>query len=378
MKKSTKKFTIEQVKEKFNTTHGDKYDYSLFVDYNNTRQYIDIRCKKHTIFNQQIAMHLVGQGCPECKKEKLSEIYKFKLDDIISKFKAVHGDKYDYSEIKEYNGCDEYVNIICKKHGGFKQNARNHYNGQGCQCCYNDVRHLNNCSNLEEFTMKSKIVHGEKYDYSKCKYINSKTPIEIVCPIHGSFFKKPNNHLNGKEGCPMCFSSNGEKKIFSILVGNNIQFERQKMFNDCKYIKSLRFDFYIPEYNMCIEYNGQQHYIEVKSWGGEENYLLNVKKDKIKNDYCIDNNINLIIVSYTDDIYAKLNNFFENLEDFDDIYNNYLTLEEARLAIKKLNIKNQIDYHKKYKMNGLLPSHPESVYKNCGWIGWSYFFDNKK
>lgn len=214
MLKGKKKYSLEQIKEIFIKIHGDKYDYSLFTEYQNTKKYIDIICKKHKkIFHQQIAMHMIGQGCPECKKETLSKLHKPDLCEILLKFKNTHGDLYDYTNITEYNGCDEIVKIKCKKHGIFYQSSKNHIKGQGCPYCYNEIRHIYQCSNLNDFSNKAKMLYGDLYDYSKGVYYNSKTEIEIICPIHGSFFKKPGNHLSG-EGCPFCFSSKGEKKYF--------------------------------------------------------------------------------------------------------------------------------------------------------------------
>jgi very-short-patch-repair endonuclease len=374
MLKNTKKYTIVEIKTKFYNIHQNKYDYSLFTEYKNTKKKISIICKEHGVFCQQIAMHLIGQGCPECKKTKLSNLNKFKLSDILLKFKNTHGDKYDYSKIIEYLGYDEKIQIDCPIHGSFFQICRNHIAGGGCPKCYNDKRYAYKSSNKLEFEEKCRLVYGDKYDYSLVQYKNSKTPVEIICPIHGSFFKNPNNHLNG-EGCPLCFSSKGERKIFSILKGNGILFERQKTYNDCKYINKLRFDFYLPEYNMCIEYNGEQHYKDIQYWNNS--HLLNIKRDNIKKTYCENNNIELLIISYLDDIYITLKNRIDNIVDFNDLYSEYLTYNEAKIAIKKLNIHSQLEYNKKYKLDNSLPSHPASIYKLTGWINWSSFLDKK-
>ena len=62
----------------------------------------------------------------------------------------------------------------------------------------------------EEFIAKAKLIHGDKYDYSKSIYINSNTPLTVICPEHGEFYPTPNNHISNKSGCPMC---NGGVKI---------------------------------------------------------------------------------------------------------------------------------------------------------------------
>jgi hypothetical protein len=149
-------------------------------------------------------------------------------------------------------------------------------------------------------------VHENKYNYNSCNYINSKTKIIITCPKHGEFIQTPSSHLSGK-GCPFCKESKGEKKIRLFLKKYKIKFTSQKTFKNCKNIRMLPFDFYIPQYNMCIEFNGEQHYRPVKYFGGEENYEKTKNNDKIKNKYCIDNNIILIIINNINEIDIKLN-----------------------------------------------------------------------
>ncbi len=127
---------------------------------------------------------------------------KLTKEEFIAKAKAVHGDKYDYSHVK-YNGCRQKVVIICPKHGTFWQLPNCHANGQGCPKCFNEIRSAIRRLTLDEFTQKTNIVHNCKYDYSKVQYINSQSPIKIICPTHGLFMQRPASHLHG-QGCPKC------------------------------------------------------------------------------------------------------------------------------------------------------------------------------
>jgi len=370
MKKSNLNDTIN----KFNIIHNNKYNYSLFTKYINIRQRIEIICPKHGIFSQKIGMHKIGQGCPDCKAEKIGNLTRFTIDEILMKFKKTHQDKYDYSLFTEYFNVDQHANIICKKHGLFKQTVRNHYNGQGCMKCYNEIRHTYLCDTKDNFIKKANIVHNNIYAYPFETYKNSKTKIEIECSIHGIFMKNPNSHLNG-EGCPHCFSSNGEKKIYFILKGNKIRFITQKIFKDCKYINGLRFDFYLLEYNLCIEFNGQQHYEIVKHWGNESDLLKTIEKDKIKNDYCEMKGIKLLKIPYSefDNIYEILKkNLNEKIKDFEIEGDVNLTYIESKKIVKELNIKTQTEYNKRYKEYLGLPSSPNGLYKK-DWIGWREF-----
>lgn len=93
--------------------------------------------------------------------------------------------------------------------------------------------------------------------------------------------------------------STGESIITRFLIDNDIDFVKQKKFSDCKRIYNLSFDFYLPDYNTCIEYNGEQHYKSVKIFGGDSKLKYQKENDKIKKKYCDDNNMKLIIIPYT-------------------------------------------------------------------------------
>ena len=97
-----------------------------------------------------------------------------------------------------------------------------------------------------------------------------------------------------------CLVSYGEEKIQKILEKLDIKYEKQKKFQDCKYKYVLRFDFYLPESNICIEYDGVQHFYPIPTMGGEEKFLEAKKRDLIKDNYCKDNHIPLIRIPYTD------------------------------------------------------------------------------
>lgn len=97
-----------------------------------------------------------------------------------------------------------------------------------------------------------------------------------------------------------CVKSKGETKIISILQDLNIQFITQYAPSDCKNINQLKFDFYLPDNNIIIEYNGPQHYKAIDFLGGEERFITQQKTDNIKKEWCQNNNITLIEIPYTD------------------------------------------------------------------------------
>jgi len=123
--------------------------------------------------------------------------------EFISKAKKVHGDKYDYSSVQYVNNKSKIL-ITCKIHGDFEQRPDNHIGlGQGCMRCKADHLALKSTKNQFNFLEKAKIIHKNKYDYSKTKYTKSIEKINIICPEHGSFLQEANSHLKG-HGCPKC------------------------------------------------------------------------------------------------------------------------------------------------------------------------------
>ncbi len=128
---------------------------------------------------------------------------------------------------------------------------------------------------------------------------NNRTKVKIICITHGTFEQIPNAHLNN-QGCPKCNSSKGELKTEQYLKENNIQFENQKTFPNCKNKLPLPFDFYLPKHNICIEYDGEQHFIPKSCFGGNKQFQRTKQNDLIKNQFCKNNNIKLIRIPYNE------------------------------------------------------------------------------
>lgn len=124
------------------------------------------------------------------------------------------------------------------------------------------------------------------------------------CPLCGSVFQAlPANVKSGRIiSCGCAISSKRELFIQDILEKNFIKYQTQYSFDDCKYKNKLRFDFAIfnddNSLNCLIEYDGEQHYIPIDWFGGEEALRENQKRDEIKDDYCVRNNIHLYRLKY--------------------------------------------------------------------------------
>ena len=121
---------------------------------------------------------------------------------IITRFKNIHNDKYDYSLVN-YTRAKDKVNIICREHGLFKQTPDKHYQGKGCRDCQYVSMSKKFSKNLSQFILESNIIHDNYYDYSLVNYINTMTKIKIICKYHGEFEQTPNKHLSG-QGCSYC------------------------------------------------------------------------------------------------------------------------------------------------------------------------------
>lgn len=279
-------YFIEKATEK----HHNKYDYSK-VDYINYNTKICVICPIHGEFWQKPSNHLSGQGCPKCIGLNKTN------DEIISEFKKIHGEKYDYSKIN-YVTSKQKVKIICPEHGEFWQ-APNAHLVSGCLKCGRNSSAQKNSKSMDDFLIEAKRVHGDKYDYSKTVYIDSSIKINIICKEHGKFQQNPNNHLRG-QGCPICSESKGEKIVKNILLNKKISFTQNYKFDDCRDKRKLPFDFYLPNHNICIEYDGIQHFNPIERFGGVKELESIQKRDQIKTDYCAKNNIKLIRIPYTE------------------------------------------------------------------------------
>ena len=197
------------------------------------------------------------------------------LQDVIDKANKIHNNFYDYSLIDSHKNMHDYVDIICPKHGKFSMTLHSHtHKKRGCKKCAIDRV----TDTKEKFIDKANKTHDYKYNYDKVNYITSRTKVIITCPDHGDFQMIPNSHLYRKQGCPICSESKGERSIRIILKNLNIKFESEKKFCDLRHKYCLFFDFYLPDYNACIEFDGEQHFAHL-IYLEEINLLLKYKKE---------------------------------------------------------------------------------------------------
>lgn len=310
------RITQEEFMQKVLNSHRDtNYDYSLTV-YKRAHDKVKIICPKHGEFYLYAYELMNGKKCQKCVKEEVKEI-KYRgvtTEDFIIRAKEKHGDKYDYSKV-EYKNNGTKVCIICPKHGEFWQKPIKHLCGQGCPSCGLKRGAEKQKKTTEKFICQLKEVFGDRYDYSCVEYIKAKVPVRIICPKHGSFMARPDHLLDG-HGCPGCKGSLLENTMEQSLRKLGVCYISQ--YRDKTIFKRQSLDFYLPDYNIAIECQGEQHFnksfYKTKNCTEEEcnNFLKYIQNlDKKKKKICKENNIILI--------YFLDKRFVKNLEP-DDCY----------------------------------------------------------
>ena len=314
----------EEFKEKASKKHNGFYDYSN-VEYIDNTTLISITCPIHGAFEQMPANHLYGYGCEPCGINTRADKKRKKLKDFISEAKVIHGQKYDYSEFV-YKTTHTQGIIICSnpKHKKTPITPAHHLSGQGCSECGEEARDRYRRSsghNTESWIAKAKELHGDRYDYSKADYKGYDCAITIICEEHGPFKLEPAyQHIETerRRGCGEC-SSKESKHSVAIqmwLIKNNFDFIKEWSHPTCKDIKVLRFDYYLPKYNACIEYDGEQHF-QLGPWGHNDedkknNFIQGRRRDAIKSLWCIENRMRLIRITSKTKL-KKINKHLEKL-----------------------------------------------------------------
>lgn len=256
---------------------------------------IEARCTLcgHRWFARAVDI-LRGHGCPECSYRAKAKTQK----QYISELAMVNP---DILVVGEYINSYTKIKHLCLKCGHeWLAEPNSLLCGNHCPQC--STRRKSHEQYVSELAIKNPNIEAIE------KYINANTKIKHRCLVCGyEWMVKPNHVLHGL-GCPTCRETSGEQMVRQWLLDNNIQYEYQKRFVDCKNERMLPFDFYLPNYNCCIEYDGAQHFKEVDLWGGQEYLLQRQYNDQIKNDYCKKNNIYLIRIRYDEDVCKVLNN----------------------------------------------------------------------
>lgn len=311
-----KKLTTEQFIERARAVHGDKYDYSK-VNYVNNSTKVTIICPKHGEFEQIPNSHLLGKGCRECGYEQIS------YGTVVKKIHEIYGYKYDLSLFTEYTNSKKPITIICPKHGPFKTTVNRFVSGKhGCKKCATEIDNERKKLGKDEILKRFKKIHHDKYVYdTDFEYQNVEDKIKIYCPKHGYFYQSIHCHLKGR-GCPSCNQSHLENNIEQFLTEKGINFTKRAHF---PWLGGQHLDFYLTDYNVGIECQGEQHFVPVEFFGGEEGLKSTMERDERKSKLCNDKGVELLYFTY-----------YEGIKEEGNIYKNKDKLLEKIMSTKCL------------------------------------------
>lgn len=315
-----KPYTQEEVVGHLRELYGDNYEYTQ-VDYKNNRTPIVLHCKKHDVFFSRTFPNLSkGWGCPACNKEQgrtwadvVAKNYapahraeRWTTERFIAESKAFHGEGFfDYS-LCHYVNNDTPVTLIRIADGAVVEVLP-----------YEHLRHDADYGILHQYyqgTTDEEKIHfivrklEENVDspifVPMQKIKDTQKRFKCICPLHGEFYASLPKIRSGR-CCPECDSrgeSVGERNVRRYLQSRNIRFIQEYRIEDKKYFDThVRVDFFLPDLNVIIEFQGEQHYgIENKAiTHGSRKWQSQKKRDNHLRRYAADHNIRLIEVPYT-------------------------------------------------------------------------------
>ena len=291
-----KELTLDTFKNRMHELYGDKYTF-VWSDFNNKQSMIRFTCKEHGEQRRSVTGLLDGKGCAYCNG-------KFYPPDWIKNARAVHGEKYEYDESRPPRAIFDYIRYKCPTHGWQETRYDCHVlQGCGCALCAGVLTKLSTEDRKQMWIEKCKKRFPGKYSYRDVVYVNNDTPVKIYCKEHHITFKTtPDTHSRGAGGCPLCTKSVGEVEIYKWLHEHSVVFETQyKLPNENMFCKRqyLLADFYLPDLNLIIEMNGEQHYQPVehfntKDWTFEDQQI----RDDTLRAYCKTHKISLLEIKY--------------------------------------------------------------------------------
>lgn len=281
-------------------------DVEVIGEYINANTDILHHCLIHDVFwTTKPSRVLDGHGCKKCRIEKFKASNAKTQDEYIEKVKIKNP---NIKVIGEYVNAKTKIAHKCLIHNVVWDTLpTNILKGCGCHQCLKEKISDKNGIDHNEYMVKLSNVNPNLIVLEE--YRGTETKIKHKCKVcKYEWDVKPGNILAGK-GCPRCNESHGEKDIGNYLNTNDIIYIPQCTFDDCKDKRKLPFDFYLPELNICIEYDGEQHFKVIDHFGGEEGLRIRQLHDQIKTNYCKNNNIPLIRIKYDENVEAKLNSF---------------------------------------------------------------------
>lgn len=182
----------------------------------------------------------------------------------------------------------------------------------GCPSCASkrgrvaQLKNSNQIWNQETFVNKVKDLTGDEYSVLGT-YTKSIEKVKMKHNKCGNiFYMAPNHFVNKHERCPYCKNSHGEVLVAQVLKNEYHLIEGENYIHGYVLPSKLRLDFYLPNYQIAIEYDGLQHYKPISLYGGEKQFRIQQERDKRKEKWCEDHDINLIRIPYTNNTYFQV------------------------------------------------------------------------
>ena len=179
----------------------------------------------------------------------------------------------------------------------------------------------------------ARLIHGSKYIYNENTYKNARTKMLIICPVHGGFWQTPHKHISGKNGCPECNISKLEEEIKNELERNSIKYISRY---SPEWLRLQHLDFYLPDYNVAIECQGNQHYEAREFFGGEDEFKNIVNRDTKKAQLCKENGIKLLYFTHYPNINEEGNIYKNKDKLLEEIMYNAESIRDFTKSIKRI------------------------------------------
>lgn len=289
----SRKKSASQYREEF--TKATNGEYLLLEEYTNARTNVLVKHMKcGYTFRTSPNKFLKTLPCRECSKYTRKYNRKRTIEEAKNDIANAHNREYEMINNAYNNKYTKILALHTTCNTEFEVIYHDLLQGKsGCPTCYAKTMQELHRKTSDEFVKEFESITNEYKLLGE--YVGSDKSIRIKHIACGrSFNPTPNNFLRGSR-CPHCNESKGEKRVRQILESLEFDYLTEYRFKDCKNKASLPFDFYIPDVNTCIEYDGEFHYKETPLGNDLKRQQLH---DKIKDDYCYSNNIKLIRIPY--------------------------------------------------------------------------------
>lgn len=293
----SRKLTQKEFIDKMHQIHPNIEVLSTYI---NNATKVKCKCLKcgnvWDVIPRNLLRSIKPSGCPICFRKKKANMQRINPSQFVNRMNIVNPNIEIIDTYIDYN-----TKLLCKCkicQNTFYKDPSHLLRGQGCPYCSKQSTINARRGNKGKFVNSARKVHGD--NYSKVNYINSRTKVCIICPKHGEFWQKPNNHLQG-QNCPRCKNSKGEDKVSQVLDSLKITYIKQYQINTIFKNHKIIVDFYF-QYNgikYIIEYNGIQHYMPIERFGGAVQFNYQKARDEYLRHFCMINYINLIEIPYT-------------------------------------------------------------------------------